>query len=394
MPDRNRSSILPLVFASIGLAVLALALLTAPSATVTGNLPGSQGEVVEAVVERIVEEGQRDRGGRPLQFVLIDVRLTEGSASGSVVTVEEEAIDAIGGIREFHPGDRVLVSYTRAPDGSDRAYIVEYVRNTRLALLAAAFAVAIGLVGGIQGLRSLLGMGLSFLIILRFTIPHILAGNNPILVGVLGAMMVLVGTLYLSHGFNLKTTAALAGTVVALALTGVLGQAMISWLRLTGLNTEEAASVGIQTGGVVQLTGLLLAGLLIGTLGVLDDVAVAQASAVFELHDADPRQGTRALITRGMRIGRDHIASTVNTLFLAYAGASLPLLILLSGRPEPLGTLINREFIAADIMQALVGSLGLVAAVPVTTALAAALVVRYVPAGSGGGPARPGVHRH
>jgi uncharacterized membrane protein len=217
-------------------------------------------------------------------------------------------------------------------------------------------------------------MAISFLVILRFIIPHILNGESPVLVSVVGALAILVATLYLSHGLNAKTTAALAGTAIALLITGVLGELFISATRLTGIS-EEVTYLTNQT-GPLSFRGLLLAGLIIGTLGVLDDVAASQSSAVFELNAANPSLGVEELFRRGMRVGRDHIASTVNTLFLAYAGSALPLLLLLSTRPEPLGTLLNRETITVEIVNALTGSIGLISAVPLTTLIAAAVVTR------------------
>lgn len=395
----QRSSIWPLLAATAGLVVLTVILLTAPTPKAVPRIPGAgTGEIIEGEILSVLEQGTRDRGGgRTEPFARFEIRVEGGSINGAILPVDEIAIGGLNQIREFHPGDRVLLSYTRQPDGTDSAFIVEYVRRPQLAWLAAIFAVAIGVIGGFQGLRSLLGMAVSFVIILRFIIPHILAGQNPVLIAVSGALLVMVATLYLSHGFSAKTNAALAGTVVALVLTGVLGQVFIEWTRLTGLASEEASYLSIQAGGAINLQGLLLGGLIISTLGVLDDVAISQASAVFELHAVDRRQGVRQLFRRGMRIGRDHIAATVNTLFLAYAGASLPLLLLLSTRPEPLAKLVNREYIAVEIVGALVGSIGLVAAVPLTTA-GAAVTARWLAArrppsapdpATGGPPPRP-----
>ncbi|HEY7293898.1 MAG TPA: YibE/F family protein, partial [Dehalococcoidia bacterium] len=175
----------------------------------------------------------------------------------------------------------------------------------------------------------------------------------------------------LSHGINRKTTTALAGTAIALALTAVLASVSIGLARLSGLADDEASTLNIITRGGINAEGLLLAGMIIGALGVLDDVCVAQASAVFELRAANQALHGFELFERAMNIGRDHIASTVNTLFLAYAGAALPLLIILSLGTESASTLISREFLATEIVRTLVGSLGIVASVPLTTALAA-----------------------
>lgn len=374
----SRVSGWPLLAATAGVIVLAVIVLTVPEPMVVPRLPDSgRGEVVQARVLRVLERGERSEGGRPVPYARLELRAEGGSIKGAVLTVEERAIGTTGQIRHFDDGDRVLLSYSRLPDGTDAAFIAEYVRTPQLTWLAALFAVAIGVVGGFQGLRSLLGMVVSFVIILRFIIPHILAGHSPILVTIVGALLVMVATLYLAHGFSRKTTAALAGTLVALMVTGALGELFIEWTRLTGLNSSEAANyLPARTGGVINLHGLLLSALIIGTLGVLDDVAASQSSAVFELHHANPALSARELVARGMRVGRDHIAATVNTLFLAYAGSSLPLLLLLSTQPEPLGTLLNREYIAVEIVGALVGSLGLIAAVPLTTAAAAFAVRR------------------
>jgi uncharacterized membrane protein len=369
--DRSKPSAWPLLLATAGVLLLAVLLATAPAPALAPSLPGiAGGEVVRATVLRVIE--RRDGSGEgQAPFVRLEVRADEGTIKGAVLAVEERAIGTTGQVREFRAGDHVLLNYSRRPDGTDAAFIAEYVRAPQLVWLAAIFAVAIGVVGGFQGLRSLLGMAISFIIILRFIIPHILAGNPPVLVTISGALLVMVATLYLAHGLSRKTTAALAGTLLALLLTGALGEVFIGWTRLTGLASEQAVYLPAATGGAINLQGLLLCGLIIGTLGVLDDVSASQASAVFELYDANPALSARELTTRAMRIGRDHIAATVNTLFLAYAGSSLPLLLLLSTRPEPLSTLVNREFIAVEIVGALVGSLGLVAAVPLTTAAAA-----------------------
>lgn len=378
----SRSSAWPLLLASLGLLVLAVMLLTAPSpAAVSGPSVFANGEILRGAVQEV------ERGASALNrpLVRLRVRADSGSVAGATLDVEEHAIGPTNVIREFKPGDRVLLSYTRNPNGTDNIYIVEYIRTPWLTWLAALFAVAIGLIGGFQGLRSLLGMAISFLVILRFIIPHILNGESPVLISVVGALAILVATLYLSHGLNAKTTAALAGTVIALLITGVLGEVFISATRMTGIS-EQVTYLTNQT-GPLSFRGLLLAGLIIGTLGVLDDVAASQSSAVFELHAANPALGVGELFRRGMRVGRDHIASTVNTLFLAYAGSALPLLLLLSTRPEPLGTLLNRESITVEIVNALTGSIGLISAVPLTTIVAAAVVSRRSgksPDGAGG----------
>jgi uncharacterized membrane protein len=228
-------------------------------------------------------------------------------------------------------------------------------------------------------------MAASLLVILRFIIPGIASGADPVTISLIGAAVILATSLFLSHGVNGKTLTALAGTTASLVVTAILASLAIDMAHLTGLGDEDSRTLRILTQGAISSEGLLLSAIIIGSLGVLDDVCVAQSSAVFELRAANPFLGARDLFSRAMNIGRDHIASTVNTLFLAYTGSALPLLVILSLQTEPLGTLVNREFLSTEVLRTLVGSIGIVASVPVTTALAA-FVSRSL-SSSGGGEA-------
>jgi hypothetical protein len=209
-------------------------------------------------------------------------------------------------------------------------------------------------------------------------VPAILRGHSPVLVAVTGAMAIMLVSLYLSHGLGATTTAAVVGTALALGLTAVLAIGFVAAASLTGLASEEALSANFAVGGL-SLRGLLLAGIIIGGLGVLDDVTMSQASLVTELHHANPTAGFAALVGGALRVGRDHIAATVNTLFLAYAGAALPLLILFVTGQDSLGTVATTEIVAVEVVRALCGSVGLIAAVPLTTVLAALLATEETP---------------
>jgi uncharacterized membrane protein len=219
------------------------------------------------------------------------------------------------------------------------------------------------------------GLAISFGVLVRFMLPAILVGKNPVAVAVVGSATIMFVALYLAHGINARTTTAVLGTVGALFLTGVLAWIFVTGSHLTGLASEESGLLAASLSGV-SLRGLLLGGVVIGSLGVLDDVTVTQASAVWELHRANPTYGFQRLYAAGLRIGRDHIASTVNTLVMAYAGASLPLLVLFTLSSRRLGDVLTSEIVAQEIVRTLVGSIGLVAAVPITTALAAFVVDR------------------
>jgi uncharacterized membrane protein len=202
-------------------------------------------------------------------------------------------------------------------------------------------------------------------------IPGILSGYSPLWISIWGSLAILTTTIYVAHGINYKATIALAGTALSLLLTGLLAVGCISFFRLSGLANEDASTLAILSQGRIDASGLLLGSIIIGGLGVLADVTVGQASSVFELREANVRLSMEELFRRGMNVGRDHAAATVNTLVLAYAGASLPLLIILSTQSEAFSSLLNREFMATEIVRTLVASIGILAAVPITTGLAA-----------------------
>jgi len=282
--------------------------------------------------------------------------------------VSFDTTDPTGGM--FRAGQRVRLAVTEQPGGQPLYYIQDLERGRPLLVLAALFVLAVVAFGRWQGIRSLVGLGLSFVVIVSFVVPAILHGHSPILVAVTGAMAIMLISLYLSHGTGPKTTAAVVGTALALGLTALLAIAFVAAASLTGLASEDALSANFVVGGL-SLRGLLLAGIIIGGLGVLDDVTMSQASLVTELHQANPTIGFAALVGGALRVGRDHIAATVNTLFLAYAGAALPLLILFVTGQDSLGTVATTEIVAVEVVRALCGSVGLIAAVPLTTVLAA-----------------------
>ncbi|MCW8215172.1 MULTISPECIES: YibE/F family protein [Streptomyces] len=275
--------------------------------------------------------------------------------------------------RKLKQGQGVVVAY--APDAPrDLQYSVTDVdRSFPMALLAGIFALAVVGVGRLRGLMALIALAVSFAVLTLFILPAILQGSNPLLVAVVGASAIMLIALYTCHGLTARTSVAVLGTLISLVLIGLLGSLFIGWASLTG-NTDDNTGLIHGLYPEIDMSGLLLAGVIIGSLGVLDDVTVTQTSAVWELHQADPTMGVRRLYKAGIRIGRDHIASVVNTLVLAYAGAALPLLLLFSIAQSSVGVVANSELVAEEIVRTLVGSIGLVASVPVTTVLAALVV--------------------
>ncbi|WP_121703089.1 YibE/F family protein [Streptomyces sp. E5N298] len=282
--------------------------------------------------------------------------------------------------RQLHEGQKVVVAYEPSAPKDLQYSVTDIDRRLPLALLAGIFALAVVVVGRLRGLMALVSLAISFLLLNFFILPAILQGSNPLVVAVIGSSAIMLIALYLCHGLSARTSVAVLGTLISLLLIGVLGSLFIGWAALTG-NTDDNTGLIHGLYPSIDMSGLLLAGVIIGSLGVLDDVTVTQTSAVWELHEANPTMGWRGLYRAGIRIGRDHIASVVNTLVLAYAGAALPLLLLFSIAQSGVGTVANSELVAEEIVRTLVGSIGLVASVPVTTALAALVVSADRPAG-------------
>lgn len=301
----------------------------------------------------------------------VEVRLADGAPDAVVTVVMAEGRN----VQKVEMGDSIIVARSpEAPAGS-QYHFVDYERGTPLLMLAILFAVVVVALSRWRGLLALAGTAISLLILVVFVLPSILEGNNPLAVALVGGSAVMFIALYLAHGVNARTTTAVLGTVTSLMVTGLLALLFVGAANFSGFGSEEAVYLQISA-QQVNLTGLLLGGIIIGTLGVLDDVTVTQASAVWELRRANPAYSTLDLYRSALRIGRDHIASTVNTLVLAYAGASLPLLIVFTLADRPLGTLLTGEIIAEEIVRTLVGSIGLVASVPITTGLAALVASR------------------
>ncbi|MFJ4362069.1 YibE/F family protein [Streptomyces massasporeus] len=275
--------------------------------------------------------------------------------------------------RQLQEGQEVVVAYEPSAPKDLQYSVTDINRRLPMGLLAGIFAIAVVVVGRLRGVMALVALAISFMVLNFFILPAILQGSNPLVVAVVGASAIMLIALYLCHGLSARTSVAVLGTLISLLLIGILGSVFIDWAALTG-NTDDNTGLIHGLYPTIDMSGLLLAGVIIGSLGVLDDVTVTQTSAVWELHEANPSMGWRGLYRAGIRIGRDHIASVVNTLVLAYAGAALPLLLLFSIAQSSVGTVANSELVAEEIVRTLVGSIGLVASVPVTTALAALVV--------------------
>jgi uncharacterized membrane protein len=308
----------------------------------------------------------------------LDVTVTlHGKAHGGEESTFQQTLNDPARLRV---DNRIYVTELGTNQSKPTYGFYEYQRERPLLALLAAFVIVTILIGRRSGLRALIALALSLGILVKFMLPAIIQGRSPLLVALVGASAVMFLALYLSHGINVRTTSAVLGTMASLGITGLLATLAVKAAHFTGLSGEESSYLGA-TASQIDLRGLLLAGIIIGALGVLDDVTVTQASAVWELHQANPNLGFRGRFEAAIRIGRDHIASVVNTLVLAYAGAALPLLLLFTGAGTPLSEVFNGEPVATELVRMLAGSIGLIAAVPLTTALTS-LVVGFDHSGS------------
>jgi len=291
----------------------------------------------------------------------------EGGLAGERLNFEQPLDSPI------RDGDSILVDVTTAPDGSLQIFFYDFQRSTPLLMLGLLFVASIIVLGRWRGVGALAGLAASLMLIIVFVLPAVLAGSNSVAVALVAAGAIAFVALFLAHGVNLATAAALLSSIASLAITALLAWVFVSASKLTGLADESIGFLDA-LGADINPQGLLLAGVVIGSLGVLDDVTVTQVSAVWELKRARPDADAADLYRRAVRIGRDHISSTVNTLFLAYAGAALPLLLLFQEAGQSVSSTATREVVAVEIVRALVGSIGLVASVPISTALAATIV--------------------
>lgn len=360
-----------------------------------GTDPGNEpprfhGTVTKVVLEPCPPTPETPEGGLS----------TDGGPCGNVTVQVEQGPDAGSQVETPMPtgpgapaiavGDEIiLVELIDPTDPATSMYtIAEHQRGKPLLWLVALFAAAIVAFGRWRGLAALAGLTASFAVLLTFILPGISAGRSPLLVAVVGAALIMFVVLYLTHGVTAQTSVAVLGTLGSLVLTGLLGTLATTATRLTGYGSEEAITLSMFQANV-DLHGLLLAGIIIGSLGVLDDVTVTQAATVTELAQANPGLSRRVLYRSATRVGRAHIASTVNTIVLAYAGASLPVLLLLTADSRPVSQILTSEFLAQEIVRSAVATLGLIAAVPLTTALAAVVTTagRNTDGGSGDGTA-------
>jgi uncharacterized membrane protein len=370
-PPRRSARVLTLVVVIAG----ALAVLGTIAFWPRGDAPdlGTQPNTfVDATVTGIDSDTCQDPEiDAPGSCQLVSAELTSGDEAGDEITFEVRSTQF--DVPELARGDRIVLLDVATSPPRYRYSFADFQRQTPMLWLLGLFVVVVIAFGRWQGVRALIGLAASGAVLLAFLVPALLRDEPAVAVALAATVVIAFIALYLAHGVNTGTTVALAGTLAALAITSALAFGVAAATNLTGLADGRAQTLRV-TAEALDLRGLLVAGIVVGALGVLDDVTVSQVSIVAALRRANPGLSRRFLYREATKVGRDHVASTVNTLVLAYAGASLPLLLFFVQGDQPAGRLLTSELIAVEIVRMLVGSIGLVASVPITTALAAAVL--------------------
>lgn len=339
-----------------------------------------ENEIIQAQVIELVEEGEREVAGVSALYQLLKMKLLIAELGEPEILLEHGGLP-VSQLEEFKIGEQVFINFYQPLSSLDlsevvtnrQASISTRSRDKQLLYLFVLFMVMVIVVNGFKGIRSLLSLFFSFVIIFFVALPILLRGYDPSLVIMLLALFIIPPTFYLTHGVKQKTHAAVAATVISLILSSLLAITLINTMNLSGLATEEAAFLSFERQDVINIRGLLLAGIILGLLGTLDDVTVTQAGMTFSLKKNKPSLKFGKLFSEAMEVGQDHIGSMVNTLVLVYTGASLPLLLLFINNPHPLSYVLSQEVVVEEIVRILVSSVGLIIAAPLTTFLASAV---------------------
>lgn len=366
------------------LTLLGTAGLTVPSAFAqTGDQAQTletRQEFFKARIIKVSDEGQQiglDGIKTYLQSYLL--KGLDGQWKNKEVTVTDSEFNTIG-LDAFKPGDVLIVAKNVNEQGMEQYYVVDYVRESPIYILTFLFMGMVILIGKMKGVKALLSLAVSFIVIIWFILPQIVQGNDPVLISIVGAIIITIISLYLTYGFKYFTHVGVVSMGLSLIITVIITTVFTEWTKLTGNVDEQATLLTQMLGSNFNVKGLLLAAFIIGAIGVLDDIVINQISLIEELHRADRSMSWQKLFQRGLKVGVDHISAIVNTLFLAYVGASLPLLLLFSAdqlSKYDYSTIINLEVIATEIVRTLTGSLGLIVAVPIATFIAAIFIPKY-----------------
>lgn len=333
--------------------------------------PLAQTTYSKAKVVKVVNEGRKIEGEFTSFYQVVQVQILDGAEKDKKVNVEQGGLIKITPQQLLQPGDDIVLLKAVTKDHVSYTMLDRYRLGGVIYILVGFFILVI-FIAGKKGFGSILGLIISLGIIVTVIIPQVLKGHDPVLITILGSLLIMFVTMYLAHGISKKITVAVIATLIALGITGILASVFVGISHLSGLGTEDSFMLQLEPGNI-NMRGLLLAGIIIGALGVLDDITTSQSATVFEIHHTDPKLPFGTLAKKGFNVGKEHIASLVNTLVLAYAGASLSLFILFVINPadQPYWVLLNSEIVVEEVIRTIAGSVGLVMAVPITTLLAA-----------------------
>ncbi len=359
----------------IAVVVFLSTLILSPSTLVQAQTPQSNDTFQTATVTKILSEKKVEIENQLFYIQEVEVKLSN-TGETQVVTVGSE-FQPLNENQRLKVHAQVIVSQQQIAEGEPELVLNDVYRIPVLIGLACIFALLVVVIGGRQGAFSIIGMLFSLFVLVSFIVPHILAGQNPFFITLAGALVTAVVTMYVSHGFKRQTHIALFSMLVCLAAAAMISSAAVQLGQFVGLGSEDAAYLQFGTTQKINLQGLLLAGILLGTLGILDDITLAQTAVIEQLKAVNSKLTFLDLYSRGLAVGKDHVASLVNTLVFAYAGTSLPLFLLFTlYQSQPTWVIINSEVIAEEIVRTLVGSIALVMAVPITTIIAAYFVTK------------------
>ncbi|MBI2025789.1 MAG: YibE/F family protein [Candidatus Levybacteria bacterium] len=337
------------------------------------NLPSPKQEFYKAVVVEIAEQGETEIENYKSYYQVLKVKISEGPEKGNLKTIENGKQFRINKNQLLIQGQEIIVAKVTYPNNQTIYSVYDFYRLNMLAIFLIIFFIAVLLVGGKKGLGSTLGMLISLFVILTFIVPFILKGYDPLTITIIGSMIIILTTTYLAHGVSQKTTIALISTVVSLIFTAGFALLAIQLSSITGLGNEEAYSLQLGPTSIIDIRGLFLSGIIITTLGALNDITTTQSATVYELRQANQKLTFIQLFEKGLSVGKEHIASLVNTLILAYVGSAFAVFIFLVLNPGhlPYWVILNNEIISDEIIKIISGSMGLLLSVPIVTLIAA-----------------------
>jgi uncharacterized membrane protein len=354
---------------------LALTLLLILATPVFAKYPPpkiSNQQFFKASVVQIIEQGYKESNGTKNYYQTIKVKIEDGAEKGKYTIIQNGQNSQISQNQLVKTSDEIVVSESFSPTGLGLYAIYDYYRLNMIFVFLIIFFVAVLLVAGIRGFGSILGMIISLLIILLFIVPNILKGSDPLTVTLIGSTIILVLTTYLAHGISKKTSIALFSTLISLGLTAAFAIFAISLTKITGLGNEDFYTLQLGPTSIINIQGLFLSAIIIGTLGALNDITTTQSATIFELKKLDSKLKFKDLFQKGLSVGKEHIASLVNTLVLAYAGSSFAIFIFFVLNPAkiPYWVILNNEIVADEVIKIIAGSVGLLLCVPIVTLIA------------------------